>query len=93
MLVNSVFASDQENIHVNVTDERLCLSVLFFVGVSANAIILTVVAIALATFFSFRLHRYGNRVIALSVVFSWIYCLAFGGVIVWNVRWRIIHWN
>ena len=69
MLVNSVFASDQENIHINVPDERLCLSVLFFVGVSANAIILTVVAIALAAF-SFRLYRYGNRIIALFLTIS-----------------------
>ena len=88
MLANSVFASDRENltIHVTTLDERLCLGVLFFVGVSCNGIMLTAVAIALATFFSFRFHRYGNRTIIWFLVISWIYCLAFGGLLIWKFR-------
>ena len=88
MLVNKVFASDQANVTIHVTslDERLCLSVLFFASVSTNAIMLTTVAIALATFFSFHLHRHGNLIITWFLVISWLYCLAFGGVVVWRVR-------
>ena len=82
MLANSVFGSNQENVTSNVTtlDKRLCLSTLFLLGVSANAIMLTAVAIALAIFFSFRLHRYGNRIVIGFLAISWMYCLAFGRV-------------
>ena len=90
MLVHVVFASHQKNvtIHVTTLDERLCLSVLFIVGVTTNAILLTTVAIALDTFFSFtfHFHRYGNRIITWFLVISWMYCLAFGAVAVWRVR-------
>ena len=88
MLANSVFSSHQGNvtIHVTTLDERLCLSVLFFVYVSCNAIMLPVVAIALATFFFFHLHRNGNRIVTWFLVISWISCLAFGGVVVWKFR-------
>ena len=84
MLANLVFGSNQENVTSNVTtlDKRLCLSTLFLLDVSANAIMLTAVAIALATFFSFRLHRYGNRIVIGFLAISWMYCLAFGGVVV-----------
>ena len=70
MLAKTVFASHQENlaIYMSTTDERLCFSVLFLVGVSANAIMLTAVAIALATLFSFRLHRYGQRIITCDLL-------------------------
>ena len=88
MLANPVFVSHQENltIHISTRDERLCFSVLFLAGVSANAIILTAVAIALATSFCFRLHRYGHRIIILFLVVSWMYCLAFGGLLIWKFR-------
>ena len=88
MLAKSVFAVSQENVTIPVTtlDVRLCLSVLFFVGVSANAIMLTAVAIALATYFSFRLHRYGNRIVIGFLVISWMHCLAFGVLVVWKMR-------
>ena len=88
MLAKSVFAGNQENvpIYVTILDDRLCLSVLFFGCVSCNAIMMTAVAVALATYFSFRLHRYGNRIVACFLVISWLYCLAFGGMAVWKFR-------
>ena len=89
MLANPVLANaNKVNVTVDITtvDERLCLSVLFFAGVSTNAVMLTAVAIALATFFSFHLHRHGNRIIIWFLVISWSSCLAFGGLIVWKYR-------
>ena len=85
MLTNTIFASDQDNhtFHVTTTDERLCLSVLFFVSVSCNAIMLTTVAIAIATLLSFHRYRYGNRIITWFLVISWMCCFAFGGLVVW----------
>ena len=73
-------------IHVTTLDEQLCLGVLFFVGTSSNAIMLTSVAIALATFFSFHLHLYGKQIITWFLVISWICCLGFGGLLVWKLR-------
>ena len=89
MLVNIVFASDhQENItiHVSSTDKHLCFSVLLFGSISGMAIMLTSVAIALATVLSFHLKRYGKRMILCFLVISWMSCLAFGGLAVWNIR-------
>ena len=87
MLANVVFAeTHQKNltIHVTTVDQRLCLTVLFLVSVSCNAIMLTAVAIALATVFSFHLQRYGTRLITYFLVTSWISCLAFGGLVMWK---------
>ena len=88
MLVNTVFATHHANlsIHVTATDERLCLSILFFLYVSANAITLTAVAIALSTFFSFHLHQHGNRMITGFLLISWMCCLATGGLAVWDYK-------
>ena len=89
MLANPVLANANKvngTVHITTVDERLCLSVLFFAGVSTNAVMLTAVAIALATFFSFHLHRHGNRVITWFLAISWMSCLAFGGLLVWKYR-------
>ena len=83
-----VFASDQKNItiHVSTTDEHLCFSVLLFVGISFIAIMLTAVAIALATLLSFHLQRYRERMILCFLVISWMFCLAISGLAVWKMR-------
>ena len=88
MLVNIVFANDQENItiHVSTTDEHLCFSILLFGSMSGMAIMLTSVAIALATLLSFHLKRYGKRMILCFLVISWMFCLAISGLAVWNIR-------
>ena len=89
MSVNIVFASNQENttIHVSTTDEYLCSSVLLFASTTGIAIMLTAVAIALATFL-FHLQRYGKRMILCFLVISWMFCWVFGGLVVWKIRPR-----
>jgi hypothetical protein len=88
ILVDTVFGSDHNNtaIHVNAADKYLCLCILFISSVSAIGSMMTAVAISLAIFLSFHLYRNGKRMIISFLLFSWLFCLAFGACNVWLNR-------
>ena len=87
MLADPIFNSRNRSLfNVTSTDERLCLSIKFFVGVSVNASTLTAVAIALYTFCSFCHCRHGNRLITGFILISWIACLVSGAVATWQFK-------
>ena len=80
MLAYPVFGAANRNdtFHVTNTDERLCLAVAFFAYVSASAISLTVVAIALHCVLSLHLCRYRHLLVTGFVSLLWIACFLFG---------------
>ena len=87
MLADPIFSSRNRSLfNVTSTDERLCLSIKFFVGASVNAVMLTAVAIALYTCCSFHHCRQGNRLITGFILISWMVCLVSGAVATWAFK-------
>lgn len=87
MLLDPIFNSRNRSLlNLTSTDERLCLSIKFFLGVSANASTLTAVAIALYTFCLFYHCRHGTRWITGFILVSWIACLISGAVSTWQFK-------
>ena len=87
-LVDAIFGSKSGNETLPFTnvDERLCLSIVFLVYLSTNAIVLTVVAISLYSFLSFHMCRYRNRCIILLILISWMACLCLASLATWDVQ-------
>lgn len=73
MLVYPVFiASENETLSFTEKDEQLCLTTSFLGYASCNAIMLTVVAIALYSYLTFSGVRHRNKVISVFVALGWI---------------------
>ena len=87
-LVDPIFGRRNSNETVPFTnvDKGLCLSIAFLLYLSTNAIMLTVVAISLYSFLSFRMSRYTNRCIVLLILFSWMACLCLASLATWDVK-------
>ena len=95
-LVDPIFGrrSRNETLPFTNVDKRLCLSIAFFLYLSTNAIMLTVVAISLYSFLSLRTSRYRNRCIILFILLSWMACLCLASLATWDVkRYRLPHFD
>jgi hypothetical protein len=60
-----------------------CIIITLIGGLSANAGILTALAISLAILLSFHLHRHGKNMIVCFLVVAWMFCLTVGGTAAW----------